>query len=188
MTSKTDEAALIGGFEMVPIVIRPYDPAWAGRYASQAGAIRAALGKKLLRVEHVGSTAVPELAAKPIIDILIVVADSADESSYVPQLKAAGYELRVREPDFDEHRMLRTPKRDVHIHAFSPGAAEIERLLAFRDRLRVNATDRIRYEDTKRRLAARSWPDMNAYAEAKTEVIEQIIEAARHSSIVRPPK
>lgn len=151
----------------------------AARYEALARAIRDALGDTLLRIEHVGSTSVPGLAAKPIIDILAVVADSTDEAWYLPPLVAIGYELRVREPDFFEHRMLRTPAREVHLHLYSPGAAtEIDRLLAFRDRLRANAEDRARYEAVKRRLASQRWPDMNAYADAKTEVVERIIAAA----------
>lgn len=173
------ESPLIGGLEPREIVVAEYDPAWPERYETLARAIRDVLGGTLLRIEHVGSTSVPGLAAKPIIDILAVVADSADEASYVPPLTAIGYELRVREPDFHEHRMLRTPARDVHLHVYSPGAAaEIDRLLAFRDRLRSNAEDRARYEAVKRRLASQRWPDMNAYADAKTEVVERIIAAA----------
>jgi GrpB-like predicted nucleotidyltransferase (UPF0157 family) len=132
-----------------------------------------------LRIEHIGSTSVPHLAAKPIIDILVVVPDSANESVYLPQLEAAGYVLRVREPDWNEHRMLRTPEKDVHIHIYSPGCPEIQRNLTFRDRLRRNAEDRTRYSQIKRELAAKDWPDMNAYAEAKTEVIENIVVAAQ---------
>lgn len=173
------ESHLIGGVEPREIVIAEYDPAWAVRYEALARAIRGALGDTLLRIEHVGSTSVPGLAAKPVIDILAVVADSADEASYVPRLVAIGYELRVREPDFFEHRMLRTAARDVHLHVYSPdAAAEIDRLVAFRDRLRANTEDRARYEAVKRRLASQRWPDMNAYADAKTEVIEGIIAAA----------
>ncbi|HWW74689.1 MAG TPA: GrpB family protein, partial [Pyrinomonadaceae bacterium] len=96
-----------------------------------------------------------------------------------PRLEAAGYVLRVREPDWNEHRMLRTPAQDVHVHVYSAGCPEIQRVLTFRERLRRNVDDRRRYEQTKRELAAREWPDMNAYAEAKTEVIESIIAAAR---------
>jgi hypothetical protein len=108
------------------------------------------------------------------IDILAVVPNSADETSYVPQLSAVGYSLRVREPSFFEHRMLRTAARDAHVHVFSPAAPEISRMITFRDRLRRSAEDRARYEAVKRRLAAQSWSDMNAYAEAKTGIIESI--------------
>ena len=103
----------------------------------------------------------------------------SDESAYLPQLEAAGYVLRVREPDWNEHRMFRTTEKDVHVHIYSAGCPEIERNLAFRDRLRRNIDDRRRYEQTKRELAAKEWSDMNEYADAKTEVIESIIAASQ---------
>jgi len=178
MTGRKDESILIGGFEKVEIRIADYDPDWPTQYQTHAKKIAVALGDALLRIEHIGSTSVPGLAAKPIIDILMVVANSADEASYLHRLEAAGYELRVREPDFYEHRMFRTPTRDAHVHVFSSGAPEIIRLLTFRDRLRTNAEERKRYEDAKRRLATQSWPHMDAYAQAKTDVIESIMAAA----------
>ena len=161
------------------IEILDYDPQWREKFQTHAEIIISALGDAALQIEHIGSTSVPGLAAKPIIDILLVVADSANEPSYLPCLQAAGYALRVREPDFHEHRMLRTPAKDVHIHVFSSASSEIERYLTFRNRLRSNVHDRQTYEATKRQLAAQSWPDMNAYADAKTEVVERIISAAR---------
>ncbi|HKC63170.1 MAG TPA: GrpB family protein [Pyrinomonadaceae bacterium] len=170
---------LIGGTEKRPIKILDYDPKWPQKFATHAKRIANALGDSALQIEHVGSTSVPSLAAKPIIDILVVVLNSADESAYLPQLEAAGYVLRVREPDWNEHRMLRTPEQDVHVHFYSAGCPEIERVLTFRDRLRNNRDDRTRYEQTKRELASKEWSDMNAYAEAKTEVIESIIAAAQ---------
>jgi GrpB-like predicted nucleotidyltransferase (UPF0157 family) len=176
----SDPSCLIGGIEKREIVIAEYDPAWHEIYERHAGVIREALGATLLRIEHIGSTSVPGLAAKPIIDMLAVVPDSADEAAYVPQLEAAGYTLRVREPGFFEHRMLRTAARDVHIHVYGLESPEIGRNLAFRDRLRNNARDRMRYEAVKRRLATRSWNDMNEYAEAKTDIIESILAAARN--------
>ena len=161
------------------IKLLDYDPDWPQKFEAHAKTIASALGSSALRIEHIGSTSVPGLAAKPIIDILVVVEDSADESSYLPRLEAAGYVLRVREPEWNEHRMFRTPGRDVHVHVYSAVCLEVERNLTFRDRLRRNTGDRSRYERVKRELAAKEWPDMNAYAEAKTEVIESIIAAAR---------
>lgn len=172
-------AALIGGVEKRLIEIVDYDSNWPDLFATQERIVRNAVGAAALGIEHIGSTSVPGLAAKPIIDMLLVVANSADEATYLPQLTNAGYELRVREPEFHEHRMLRTPARDVHLHVLSRGATEIERYLIFRDRLRRSAADRRLYEATKRRLAAQPWPDMNAYADAKTEVIEALLAAAR---------
>lgn len=179
MADEASETGLIGGAEKREIKIEDYDADWPKRFEAQARVITGALGRSALRVEHIGSTSVPGLAAKPIIDILVVVADSADESAYLSQLEAAGYVLRVREPDWHEHRMFRTPAQDVHVHVYSAGCTEVERYLTFRERLRRNSDDRSRYERTKRELAAREWPDMNDYAEAKTEVIESIIAASQ---------
>lgn len=172
------ETGLIGGVEKRKVEIVDYASTWPGTFVKHAELIARALGAAAFRIEHIGSTSVPNLAAKPIVDILVVVADSANESAYRSQLEAAGYVLRVREPDWHEHRMFRTPARDVHVHIYSVGGPEIERNLRFRDHLRASADDRLHYEATKRTLAMRDWPDMNAYAEAKTEVIEAILAKA----------
>ena len=178
MADQSLETGLIGGVEKVRINIVDYDNDWPRKFAAHAQIISAALGGVALSIEHIGSTSVPELAAKPIIDILVVVQDSPNESLYLPKLEAAGYVLRVREPEWHEHRMFRTPERDVHVHIYSAGCPEIQRNLLFRDRLRKNVDDRQRYEETKRKLAAQEWADMNDYAAAKTQVIEDIIRAA----------
>ncbi len=182
MEVSDENQTLIGGVETRVIKIVDYQASWQDTFTTHAKIIADGLGDAALRIEHIGSTAVPELAAKPIVDMLLVVEDSADENSYLPNLEASGYVLRVREPDCHEHRMLRTPDLDVHIHVYSRRSPEIERYLTFRDRLRTNIHDRQFYEQTKRRLAAQSWRDMNAYADAKTEVIESIIAAARAES------
>ena len=179
MSDELLKTGLIGGVEQVEIRILDYDPNWAREFQAHAAMIARALGATALRIEHIGSTSVPDLAAKPIIDILVVVPDSTNESAYLPQLEAAGYVLRVREPEWNEHRMFRTPERMAHVHVYSAGCQEIERNLLFRDHLRRNSEDKSRYEQTKRTLASRAWPDMNDYAAAKTEVIESIIAAAR---------
>ena len=179
MADEPLETGLIGGAEKRQIKLLDYDTDWPMKFEAHAKRIAGALGGTALQIEHVGSTSVPGLAAKPIIDILVVVPDSADESAYLPRLEAAGYVLRVREPDWNEHRMFRTPGRDVHVHVYSAGCPEIERVLTFRDRLRRNRDDRSRYEQVKRELAAKEWADMNAYADAKTEVIESIIAASQ---------
>lgn len=168
----------IGGIEQREIVIVDYDPAWPERFAEHAERIGTALGDRALRVEHVGSTAVPGLAAKPIIDILLVVDDPADEDAYIPRLEHTGYSLRIREPDFHEHRMLRTTGRDVHLHVFGPGSPEIDRLMLLRDTLRTDPAQRRRYEQTKRDLAAQAWPTMQHYADAKSGIIGQILHHA----------
>jgi GrpB-like predicted nucleotidyltransferase (UPF0157 family) len=178
MPNGEKEIGLIGGVEKRRLELVDYDPVWPGVFQTHSAAIVTALGKTVLRLEHIGSTSVPGLAAKPIVDILVVVPDASDEDAYLPQMETAGYELRVREPDFHEHRMFRTRSKDVHIHIYGPDSPEIMRHLTFRDRLRKHAGDRQLYEDTKRKLLTQEWADMDAYADAKTEVIEAIIAAA----------
>ncbi|HVX29563.1 MAG TPA: GrpB family protein [Nitrolancea sp.] len=172
------DRVLIGGRESRPIVIVDYDPDWPQRFAQERARILEALGTRAQLVEHIGSTSVPGLAAKPIIDILVTVdaAEIDDDQRLVTDLAAVGYVLRVREPD---HRMFRTPERDVHIHVFPKGSGEIERHLLLRDRLRRSDEDRELYAATKRELAQREWSDMNYYAEAKTDVIQAILRRAR---------
>ena len=160
------------------IELKPYDPEWPSLYAALATRIRAALGTKVLLLEHVGSTSVPRLSAKPVIDIVLAVSDSADESAYVPALKHEGYVLRIREPDWFQHRLLKSPAADVNLHVFSEGCEEIRRLLVFRDWLRTHEDDRALYERTKRDLAARTWKYMQNYADAKSEVVNQILARA----------
>ena len=172
------ETEWIGGVEKREILIVDYDPDWPAKFRLHAGAIAKALGDAAVDIEHIGSTSVTGLAAKPIVDMLLTVEHFQDEASYLPRLEAAGYVLRVREPDSYEHRMLRTPERDVHIHVYSRGCPEIDRYLTFREQLRSNFDDRQLYEKTKRRLAAEDWQHMDAYAEAKTEVIEAVIASA----------
>ena len=168
------DAVLIGGREPRPIVIAEYDPAWPARFEQERVRIAAALGTLPRAIEHVGSTSVPGLAAKPIIDILVAVPDPDDEAALAPPLTAAGYELRVREPG---HRMFRTPGRDVHVHVWRDGDDEARRQLVFRDRLRRSPEHRAAYERLKRELATREWRDMNEYADAKGELIAEILAA-----------
>jgi GrpB-like predicted nucleotidyltransferase (UPF0157 family) len=169
------EPAVLNG----PVTLVEYDPEWPLRFAREAACIRGALGDRVLRLEHVGSTSVPGLIAKPIIDMLLVVADSANEPAYVPTLEAAGYVLRIREPEWHEHRQFKGPDTNVNLHVLSEGSAEIERVLLLRDRLRSNQADRDLYARTKRELAARRWKYVQNYADAKSTVIEAIIAGAR---------
>ena len=157
------------------VVLREYDPNWPSLYRAEEARIRKVLGERTRLVEHVGSTSVPGLAAKPRIDVVLTVTASADERSYLPELERAGYLLRVREPDWHEHRCLNGPEVDVNLHVFSDGCLEVDRMLAFRDQLRRDATDRARYEQTKRSLASRRWKYTQHYADAKSEVVEEIL-------------
>jgi GrpB-like predicted nucleotidyltransferase (UPF0157 family) len=160
------------------IVLAEYEPEWARWFADAAEGIRGALGDAVLLLEHVGSTSVPGLAAKPLIDIDLVVADTTDEDAYVPKLEAAGYVLRVREQDWFEHRMLRGFEPPVNLHVFPPDCSEVERMLLFRDWLRTNDADRELYARTKRELGAREWKYVQNYADAKTAVVEEILARA----------
>lgn len=161
------------------IVLREYDPRWPRLYAREAERITRLLGGRVLRLEHVGSTSVPGLAAKPIIDILLVVADPADEPGYVPALAAAGYRLVIREPDWHEHRAFKGPDTDINLHVHGPGSPEITRMLLFRDWLRASGADRALYEATKRELAQRTWKYVQNYADAKSAVVDGIIARAQ---------
>ena len=175
MKDKPLKIGVIGGIEKRIIQIVDYDERWITKFEEHSNNIQAILGDVVVNIEHIGSTAVPDLAAKPIIDILLIVKDASDESKYLTKMEAAGYQLRVREPDFHEHRMFRTIKKDVHIHIFSEGSTEIDRYLVFRNRLRQNENDRKAYEAIKRKLATNEWNKMDDYAQAKTEIIERII-------------
>ena len=156
-----------------------YDRAWPDLFTRESERIRSTLGNVARALEHVGSTSVPGLAAKPIIDIVLAVSVSANEAAYVPALGAIGYVLRIREPDWYEHRMLARSEPSVQIHVFSEGCPEIERMLLFRNRLRESTADRDLYERTKRQLARRTWRYVQNYADAKTAVVNDIIARAR---------
>ena len=161
-----------------PIHLADYDPAWPTMFAAMARHIRTTLGDRVLLLEHVGSTSVPGLCAKPVLDVLLIVPDSADEPSYVPAMEAAGYPLRIREPDWHQHRVFKGLDPDANIHVFSPRSPEIDRMLAFRDHLRTHDADRDLYAQSKRDLATRTWRYVQNYADAKTEVVEAIVDRA----------
>ncbi|MFC7488105.1 GrpB family protein [Knoellia sp. CPCC 206453] len=166
----------------VPVVLHDPNPSWPTLFASHAVAIRSALGENALAIDHVGSTSVPHLLAKPIIDILLQVRDSSDEAAYVPALTDRGYWLQIREPEWLEHRVLyqridRGSPHDINLHVLSTasGAEEIARLLGLRDWLRTHPQDRDRYAAVKRELASRRWRYVQDYADAKSEVVEGIL-------------
>lgn len=179
-------------FGDAPIVLVGYDPRWPTIYDREARRIRAALASLAIRLEHVGSTSVPGLAAKPVIDIVLAVPDSADEAAYVPALEAAGYVLALREPDWLEHRLLKRdpvqdgrgvvggapPDCDVNLHVLSAGEAEIDRMILFRDWLRSHDDDRDAYLLVKRGLAERPWRHVQHYADAKTAIVQEIMARA----------
>jgi GrpB-like predicted nucleotidyltransferase (UPF0157 family) len=168
---------IVGGMppEYQEIVIADYDRQWPRWFEQAAERIRNALGDKVLLLEHVGSTSVPGLPAKPLIDINLVVADTTDEDAYVPPLEEIGYVLRIREPDWFEHRLLRGFDPPVNLHVFPPECEEVATMRRFRDHLRTNEADRTFYERTKRELAAKEWKYVQNYADAKTAVVQEIL-------------
>ncbi len=177
-------AATVGERELLNSSIRlePYDPAWPLRYGQLAEQIRRALGDRVKRLEHVGSTSVPGLSAKPIIDMVLVVEDSSNEGAYVQPLERIGYTLRIREPAWHQHRLLRPPEVPGNLHVFSEACPEVAQMLLFRDWLRHHGAERVLYERIKQELASRSWRYTQEYADAKTEVIHRILERARRNS------
>ncbi|MBB1246785.1 GrpB family protein [Streptomyces durbertensis] len=156
------------------------DPAWAAAYARTADAVRRALGADVRLLEHVGSTSVPGLAAKPIVDILLELPEPGREETYVPALAALGLHLAIREPDWYEHRVLRAAAAEpaVNLHVFAEGCPESVRMLRFRDLLRSDAGARREYERRKRELAVRHWKYVQNYADAKTAVIDELLAKA----------
>jgi len=166
----------VGGAEALKLKLHNYDDRWPDTYLDHQERIRSALAAVDVGIEHIGSTSVPGLAAKPIVDVLVTVDDITAEEDYLDAILAAGYELRVREPG---HRLVRTPARDVHVHLFERDDPAVDEYILFRDRLRSNADDRALYESIKRTLLSQRWNDMNDYAEAKTDVIVAIKARAR---------
>jgi GrpB-like predicted nucleotidyltransferase (UPF0157 family) len=159
-----------------PITLVEYDSTWPALFAREEARIRGVLGERVLRIEHTGSTSVPGLAAKAIIDITMTVADVNDEAAYLPALGKAGYVLRIREqePEWYDHRVFKGPDTNINLHVFSAGCLELERMVGFRDWLRTHGDDRQLYEDTKRDLVRREWKYVQDYADAKTGIVDAI--------------
>jgi len=160
------------------VVLVEYDDGWPARYRWHEERIRAALGDRAVEVHHAGSTSVPGLAAKDVIDVLLVVPDPTDEAAYAPSLEAAGYTFHLREPEWHEHRLFKERSPRVNLHVFGPDCEEVRRMLAFRDHLRSDATDRELYERTKRDLATQEWGRVQDYADAKSDVVGDIMTRA----------
>ena len=160
------------------IQLNPYDEKWPALFEREKERILKILKDKALMIEHIGSTSVPGLMAKPIIDILLVVEDAGKEEDYMDDLCRHGYILRVREPDFENHHMFKGPDTDIHLHVFSKGSKEIEKYLLFRNYLRLHDDARELYENTKKELAKKTWKYVQNYADAKSEVVQKILSDA----------
>ncbi len=165
------------------VEIADYNPLWPEAFELEATRIRAALADRVLRLEHAGSTSVPGLPAKPVIDIILAVADSADEPAYAPPLEQAGYVLRIREPDWYQHRMFNHAETVVNLHVFTVGCPEIDQMLKFRDWLRTHPDDRDLYAAVKCDLAKRRWETIDEYAQAKSAVVGEILGRARRRPV-----
>lgn len=168
----------IGAWRAAPVEVVAPDPAWPAWYAEVRDRLLDTLGDRVLGLEHVGSTSVPGLWAKPVIDVDLTVADSGDEDAWLPDLEAAGFILRVREPDWEQHRCLRGSAPASNVHVFSPGAREPQRHVLFRDWLRTHPEDRERYAEVKRAVAARGFSDAMLYNNEKAWIVYDIYERA----------
>jgi GrpB-like predicted nucleotidyltransferase (UPF0157 family) len=170
-----DDTYFVGGVEKRHLEVVAYNSEWPDIFAEHQKRLEHALGSVDAQIEHIGSTSVPGLAAKPIIDLVVAVDDITAEEDYHDAVLAAGYLLRVREPG---HRLVRTPNRDVHVHIYEKGDQAITNYLLFRDRLRLDSDDRALYARTKEALISQGFKDMNAYSDAKTEVVAAIMARA----------
>ncbi|MBM3267220.1 MAG: GrpB family protein [Candidatus Sericytochromatia bacterium] len=167
------------------VVVVDYDPRWPDLFRREADRVRAALGERVLLLEHVGSTSVPGLPAKPVVDMVLAVPDSSAEKSYVSDLEGSGYVLRIREPNWFQHRVFKGPDTACNLHVFTAGCPEVDRMVAFRDWLRAHPDDLERYAQVKRDLARREWRFVQHYADAKTPVVRAIMARAGYSE---PPE
>ncbi|MCD6021194.1 MAG: peptidase [Actinomycetia bacterium] len=157
--------------------INDYDPAWLSRFESEARRIREALGDRAVRVEHVGSTSVPGLAAKPTVDIQVSVPSMIPRSAYTDPLVGLGYRWAL-DPWSEEHEFFSRDEdgeRSFHVHVCNTGSEWERRHIVFRDWLRANPEDAAAYERLKRELASRHPRDTYSYAAAKTEFIQVIL-------------
>ncbi|QVJ01879.1 GrpB family protein [Nocardiopsis eucommiae] len=154
------------------------DPKWPYLFRQEESRVRSALGDRVLSLDHVGSTSVPGLAAKPCVDLLMVVADSADEPAYLPDLEKAGYSLVIAEPDWFEHRVLKGPSVNLNLHVFSEGCEEVDRMRLFRDYLTADAGAREHYTAVKRDLSERTWKRIQDYADAKSDIVLELLAEA----------
>lgn len=161
---------------MVRVALQPYDPHWPARFEHVRSRIAAALGADAVSIDHVGSTSVPGLDAKPILDILVARAPSAARARWVATLAPLGY-THAREDSTDQGEgqwYFRDPANTVHVHAYDAGTRAHRRHLAFRDALRRDAGLRAEYVALKRELAAREWGAVQDYADAKTAFIRNV--------------
>jgi GrpB-like predicted nucleotidyltransferase (UPF0157 family) len=154
-----------------------YDAIWPLQFDRIKSIVRMVLGPLAQSIDHVGSTSIPGLQAKPIIDIDLVVADSSDEAAYLPSLQAAGFRLIAREPDWEEHRCMTFSSPNANVHVFTPGAIERARHLVFRDWLISHGDDREAYGDLESGLAGQGF-GFGDYNGSKAGFLYEVYEKA----------
>jgi GrpB-like predicted nucleotidyltransferase (UPF0157 family) len=166
----------------MPVCLVDYDPAWSGRFANEAAAIRAALGADALAVEHIGSTAMPGMRAKPVIDIMVLIDDIEDAPAYIKRLRPLDYHYYPYSLDrTPERRWFCKPgleNRTHHLHLVQAGTEFHREHLLFRDYLVCHADVAADYLALKESLAARFPDDREAYTEGKTEFIRAVLSRA----------
>ncbi|MEN6410302.1 MAG: GrpB family protein [Anaerolineaceae bacterium] len=165
------------------IVVADYDPAWARAFAEEKQRIQTAIGETLTGIEHVGSTAVPGLAAKPVIDLLVGIRSLADAPRCVAPLAALGYRyIPEYEADLPERRYFQRQNAEGehthHIHMVEPGSEFWRRHLLFRDYLRAHPETAVEYAALKRALAAQYRSDRAGYTDAKSDFIARVMAQA----------
>ncbi len=161
------------------VLIDDYDTAWAGEFRGVGSSLREALGDAARRIDHIGSTSVAGLAAKPIIDVQVSVRSLEPMRAYLPQLEALGYVWRGDSPEKTKRYFRETPgRRRTHIHVRRQGSWHEQYALLFRDYLRLHVEDQGAYETVKRQLAARHPRDRQAYTDAKSDIFWEVIRRA----------
>ena len=166
------------GLRRGEVVVVPYDPRWPTLFEEASAQLTAALGSAILAVHHVGSTAVPGLCAKPILDVLVSVPNFEDATQLVERLLALGYEFRPEEEIPDRHYFRRPPGGELRTHHLSlaePGSRHHRVTLAFRDALRRDPELAAAYARLKLTLAQRFPDDRPAYIEGKTQFVMQVL-------------
>lgn len=162
-----------------PIVIVPYDPAWPNEFRAIAAGLREALGSKAVRIDHVGSTAVVGLDAKPVIDIQISVLGLEPFNDFRIPLERLGYRYRSRNPDLSK-RFFDGPvgQRSIHVHVRVAGGFDEQFNLLFRDYLRSHPAEALDYAREKWRLAEMYRHDREGYVRAKEPTVWRLARAA----------
>lgn len=192
-TFDPDDVEVVSTRTPRPLELVDSDPSWPEQFGLIADRLRTALGDRALSVEHVGSTSVPGLPAKPVVDVDLVVADSAAEETYADDLTAAGFVFLLREPGWHQHRLFGSEEPYGNVHVFGPDSPELVRHVVFRDWLRRHPEDRERYVAAKRRAVSATAADetvggydpVRAYNARKQTVVRDILDRALAAADLR---